>query len=206
MGQPIQAKQASTAAAVAVGSANAEGSAQSLARSDHTHEVSDLKVTSQAQGDILYFNGSNWVRLPPGTAGQRLKTNGAAANPAWVDDLVDLAFTVTGSGGVGTDLATGTNLSYEFPPSAALTIINVFIVVKTAPTGGPLTVDVNKNGTTIFTTQSGRPSIAASGTEDTSDTPDVTSLAVNDNITIDIDLVGVTTPGQDLTVIVRCKR
>jgi len=73
----------STAAAVAVGAANAGGSATSLARSDHTHEVTDLKIAGQAQGDILYFNGTNWVRLAPGTSGQHLQTLGAGANPLW---------------------------------------------------------------------------------------------------------------------------
>jgi hypothetical protein len=42
-----------------------------------------LTVASQAQGDIIYFNGTNWVRLAPGTSGQFLKTLGAAANPLW---------------------------------------------------------------------------------------------------------------------------
>ena len=38
---------------------------------------------SDAQGDIIYFNGSSWVRLPAGTSGQFLKTAGASANPGW---------------------------------------------------------------------------------------------------------------------------
>jgi hypothetical protein len=38
---------------------------------------------SEAQGDILYYNGSAWVLLAPGSAGQVLKTQGASANPAW---------------------------------------------------------------------------------------------------------------------------
>ena len=38
---------------------------------------------SLVQGDIVYYNGTTWVRLPPGTAGQVLTTNGAGANPAW---------------------------------------------------------------------------------------------------------------------------
>ena len=38
---------------------------------------------SLVQGDIIYWNGTAWTRLPPGTAGQVLTTNGAGANPAW---------------------------------------------------------------------------------------------------------------------------
>ena len=55
-------------------------------------EVNDLTIAGEVQGSILYYNGSNWVQLPPGTSGQVLQTNGAAANPSWV----------TGGGG-GTD-------------------------------------------------------------------------------------------------------
>lgn len=43
----------------------------------------DLSIASEAQGDVLYFNGTNWVRLAHGTSGQFLKTNGASANPSW---------------------------------------------------------------------------------------------------------------------------
>lgn len=45
--------------------------------------VTDLTITSEAQGTILYFNGSNWVVLPVGTAGQGLVTAGAGSNPYW---------------------------------------------------------------------------------------------------------------------------
>jgi hypothetical protein len=40
-------------------------------------------VATPAQGQILYYDGTNWVALSPGTSGQFLKTLGAAANPAW---------------------------------------------------------------------------------------------------------------------------
>jgi hypothetical protein len=45
----------------------------------------DLVIASQAQGMLLYFNGSNWIALAVGTAGNILKTQGAGANPAWTD-------------------------------------------------------------------------------------------------------------------------
>lgn len=43
----------------------------------------DLAITSQAQGDVLYFNGTNWVRLAAGTADYFLQTKGAGQNPTW---------------------------------------------------------------------------------------------------------------------------
>ena len=42
-----------------------------------------IAMGSDAQGDILYYNGTSYVRLEAGTDGQFLKTQGAAANPVW---------------------------------------------------------------------------------------------------------------------------
>ena len=59
-----------------------------------------IAMTSDAQGDILYYNGTDYVRLGAGTNGQALKTAGAAANPAWGD------VTSTGDFANGGDTAT----------------------------------------------------------------------------------------------------
>lgn len=40
---------------------------------------------SIAQGDIIYRGASAFERLPAGTSGQLLKTQGSSANPVWVD-------------------------------------------------------------------------------------------------------------------------
>jgi hypothetical protein len=45
--------------------------------------VTDLTISSEAQGDVMYFNGTNWVRLGAGTAGQALVTAGVGSNPYW---------------------------------------------------------------------------------------------------------------------------
>ena len=39
-------------------------------------------------GDILYYDGSVWTRLPAGSSGQYLKTQGAGANPVWSEVVV----------------------------------------------------------------------------------------------------------------------
>ena len=106
-------------------------------------------------------------------------------------------FTVTG------ELVVENNATLELFPSATLTLTEVYISVKTAPTDANIIVDVNKNGTTIFTDQGKRPEIVATQTSDTSDTPDVTTLEEDDILTIDVDQIGSTLPGEDLTVSVR---
>ena len=45
--------------------------------------LGDVAGITGAQGDVLYFNGTNWVALAPGTADHYLQTKGAAANPVW---------------------------------------------------------------------------------------------------------------------------
>ena len=65
-----------------------------------TVEGSELNIASQAQGDILYYNGTSWVRLAAGTANQILVTNGAAANPSWeTAQAYSAVGTYTGDGG-----------------------------------------------------------------------------------------------------------
>jgi hypothetical protein len=72
------------------------------------------------------------------------------------------------------------------------------------PVGADLIVDVNRNGTTIFTTQSNRPKILDGGGS-VPGTPDVTIL-FSGYLTVDVDQVGSTTPGSDITVAVVCWR
>lgn len=78
--------------------------------------------------------------------------------------------------------------------------------VHTAPAGAALVVDVNKNGTTIYTDQANRPSIAVGTNSATGNNPAVTTLAAGDYLTVDVDQVGSATAGADLTVTVRVRR
>lgn len=45
--------------------------------------LSDVNLPSVAQGDIIYRNATEWVKLSAGTSGYFLKTLGASANPEW---------------------------------------------------------------------------------------------------------------------------
>lgn len=85
----------------------------------------------------------------------------------------------------------------------AVTVTSVAATVGTAPTGASLIVDVHKNGTTIFTNQANRPTIVAAGQDDFASTPDVTALAQDDILTLEIDQIGSTVAGADLHVQIR---
>jgi hypothetical protein len=81
-----------------------------------------------------------------------------------------------------------------------LTIRNIRATVGTAPAGASVIVDVNKNGTTLFTTQSNRPTIAAGTNTIKRTNMDVTTINDGEYITVDVDQIGSTTAGSDLVV------
>ena len=85
-------------------------------------------------------------------------------------------------------------------------IVGVRAHLDTAPTGAAFVIDVNKNGTTLFTAQGARPTIAIAGTESTTTLPAVTSVAAGDRLSIDVDVIGSTVAGSDLYVTVSIKR
>lgn len=82
------------------------------------------------------------------------------------------------------------------------TITGVYLHIDTAPTGAALIVDVNVNGTTIFTTQSNRPQIAAGAYSGNSTTIEAATWANGEYITADVDQIGSTIAGSNLTIMV----
>lgn len=159
----------------------------------HNHQNDDEGGILSAENALVWpagDNGNVWT-LSGGTP------QWAALPSQWV--WFQVMFSIEGNLSV-----TGNPLRIYAP--CALTIDKVFIAVATAPVGAAVIVDINKNGTTIFTTQSNRPQIAAGSNTGESGTPDITSLAAGDYLTMDVDQVGSSTPGADLTVHVRCKQ
>lgn len=81
------------------------------------------------------------------------------------------------------------------------TVTGVRASLGTAPTGTSVIIDINKNGTTLFTNQSNRPTIAiSSNTSGNVTNMDVTTIADGEYLTVDIDQVGSGIMGADLTV------
>ena len=50
-----------------------------------TDAVTGFNGGSDAQGDVLYHDGTDYTRLAAGTSGYYLKTQGTSANPVWAD-------------------------------------------------------------------------------------------------------------------------
>lgn len=83
-------------------------------------------------------------------------------------------------------------------------IINATAVVGTAPTGAAAIFDIDKDGTTVFTTQANRPTIPDGASESpVSARPDVTTFAAGDVLSLGVDQVGSTVAGSDADVVVQ---
>lgn len=133
------------------------------------------------------YNGTTWVDYFYVASGT---TSGASQKQ-------QALFTVSG------DLTVSSNpLRIPFYMGRSVTIDGVYLIVETAPVGASIIVDVNKNGTTIFTNQSNRPQIASGNTTGNTTTIDVSTVSDGDYLTMDIDQIGSTTPGANLTVVV----
>lgn len=105
-------------------------------------------------------------------------------------------FVIPGTASTGTDVA-GTWFAPE-----ALTIDTIDLYADAAGDTGSTIVDVNIDGTTAFTTQGNRPTLATTATADTGNVPDVTSVTANQKITVDVDQI-CTTPQVDLYVVIK---
>lgn len=97
-------------------------------------------------------------------------------------------------------LSTGAGATRLYNDTGATwTILSIRATVETAPSGGSVVVDVNKNGTTLFTTQSHRPTITTGNlTSGKVTNMDVTTVADGDYVTVDLDTA--TSPAANLSV------
>ena len=88
-----------------------------------------------------------------------------------------------------------------FPRAATLRKVSARVI--TAPVGASLIIDINRNGAnSIFASAGDRITSAAASNSDTSSTFDGAedNLADDDYLTIDIDQIGSTTAGADLSI------
>lgn len=102
----------------------------------------------------------------------------------------------------GEAATTGTNKTNVITMPRAGTITRCTIYAKTGPTGAALICDININGTSIWaSTQANRIQIASGSQSGVQTSFDTTSLAQGDLMTVDIDQIGSTVAGMDVTVI-----
>jgi hypothetical protein len=106
-------------------------------------------------------------------------------------------------------LATGA-LTFEQVAPFAVTLTGSYIIAATAPTGAAAILDVHTGagaGTTVWTTQANRPTLADGSTGPTAGAvPDVTAIAAGTRLVAAIDQIGSTIAGADVTLYVTYKK
>jgi len=160
-------------------------------------------IASEATGDIMYHNGTDWVRLAKGTLHQKLKMNAAATIPEWKDDIVDIIFIIDGGGSVIT-----TGQKGHLPIDFACTILGWTIL---ADQSGSIVVDVWKDTyanfpPTVADTIAGteKPTLAsAQKNQDLALTTWTDSIVAGDILAFNVDSV---TTVQRVVVALKCKK
>lgn len=176
--------------------------ATTIEAGDFNANFSDL--VTFLNGSVLHLDGSKTMSGNLVMGSNRI--TGLAAPTADSDgarrldgDVGVITFTHTG------ELVVGTG-AFRFYLPYNITITEVEAAVGVAATGAAVLVDVNVDGTTIFTTQSNRPSITASAFVASSTTIEDASHTDGQYITVDIDQIGSTLPGENLVVNIRYRR
>ncbi len=154
-----------------------------------------LKASNMTvSGAVVYSSGNTLKQTAKGLSGQLLIAQGTSA-PKWANPTGGMIWYFDGTQAVTT--MKGPQITMPF----GLTLTGVTLKAKGAPTGAALIYDINKNGTTIFST---RPQIAAGATAGgTGAIFSITTLEPNSILTIDIDQVGSTFAGSGVTVMLK---
>lgn len=156
------------------------------------------------KGSILAGDGSDMIELAVGADGKFLKANsGEATGLEWVTLPSDVAVDTYRFTGLGT-IVTTTKIDGAYIAPRAGTITRITLYRRTAGSAGTTIVDINKNGTTVFTTQANRPQAAFGDGNDYVDAHtdmDVTAVAQGDRIEVDVDSAETGAP-KDLNVII----
>lgn len=74
-----------------------------------------ISLSGEGTGDLIYFNGTDWVVLPPGTSGYSLKSNGAGVAPSYQATTGALALiaNVSASADASVDFDAQLDATYE---------------------------------------------------------------------------------------------
>jgi hypothetical protein len=172
-----------------------------MAKISSTGEINSIRLKEQGSDPSTPASGYGSLYIK--TDGVYFKNDGGtvtgpfAGTVAAAANVRQFLFTVEGTVSTGTG-----NIRIPNYTGGALTISAVYLDINTAPTGTALICDINMGGTTIFTTQSNRPQIADGAYSGTATTIEVSSWANGQYLTMDLDQVGSTVAGADLTVTV----
>jgi hypothetical protein len=140
--------------------------------------MTGISGASGIKGDLVFVPGANVsIYAVSGASGySRVLISAPTATPGGLPQL-----TVSGY------LSTSTNVTPPMLVEENLSIRSISAVLKGPASGASLILDINKNGTSIFTDQTTRLSIAAGGTYASTASVAIKTLSPADILTLDID-------------------
>jgi hypothetical protein len=144
-------------------------------------DLDDVSASAPTTNQVLQWSGSTWQ---PGT----VQVNRA------------FAWYVSGT------LTTGTNFGPRYVVPQSMTIVKCWLIARTGPSSQAILIDINKNGSTIWSSQGNRGTIASGATTGNTTTFNTTALSAGDYLDFDIDQVGSGTAGVDLTIVLECSQ
>jgi hypothetical protein len=100
----------------------------------------NIALGSDAQGDVMFYGGTDYERLAPGTSGQFLQTQGAAADPQWASIPEEWSFAYTSP--------TDGDLILFYKAPYALTISDVDCIVDPADSSESVVIDIQECNST----------------------------------------------------------
>lgn len=158
----------------------------SAAAEGGTFDAANLTSGASNDGDVLTSDGAGGAAWEPAAGG------GGGGSGA----ISDPVFQVEGA------LAALADVNGVYVCPRAGTILAAYIYCRDPGSAGSTIVDVHLNGVTIFTNQANRPELAWNDANQVakSGVPDITVVAENDVLSIDIDQIA--TGPEDLTVVV----
>lgn len=133
-----------------------------------------INFTGQTRGDLIYRGASAWQRLPAGTSGQFLKTNGSTADPSWANVITEVAVQSIVAGG------------NEFTGIPSTAIMITLVVANWTPADDALVqIGTSSGFVTTGYISSGSRTVSTSASTDTSTTGffvNTTAVAVSGTI------------------------
>jgi hypothetical protein len=199
--QIINAAEGQTADVLQVWSSAAAGQGGAKAKATSLNSKGELRVMPARADSVGVVVGAQTGQ----TAHVLDQTNASGSVVAWMEangtwraPNLGRSIMFSRAGAIATGAGT---FAWYNDTGVPQTIRSVRATVNVAPTGAAVIVDVNLSGVTVFTTQAGRPTIAA-GAKTSGKVTAMNTTTVPDGgyITVDIDQVGSSVAGSDLTV------
>ena len=160
-----------------------------------------IALGGDTQGDVMYYDGTNWARLGFGTAGLTLTTGGSGVNPSWDGTPYDISF-IAGFDSATVKSTVAVQTYGEMVMARTGTFVGQVGYIDTVCTGAVLICDVEKNGTSIYST---KPQFAVSTAVMTAGVISTTAFASGDRVTFKVTQIGSTVAGEGVRFMLKCK-